>query len=94
MSRVFRNLTVVAAIAFIALSSVLYKCHSDKTAWEKVQAELVRMHSGLEFESVIALRSQIANTDTALKMYTTDWRVYPPGKRGTRTQRGEVLELH
>lgn len=88
MSEALRNLTVVVAIAFVALSSVLYKYFSDKTAWEKIQTELVRLHSGLEFESIIALRSRIADTDAALKMYTKEWRTYPP-RRMERVQNAE-----
>jgi hypothetical protein len=81
MSRVLRNLILVGALPILALSAVLYKYHSDKDAWEKVQNGLVRLHSGLEFESVIALRSHLADTDAALKGYTTEWRIYPPGRQ-------------
>jgi hypothetical protein len=88
MNKVLRNLIAVAAIVFIALGSVLYKYYSDKTAWEKIQSELVRLQSGLEFESVIALRSRIADTDAVLKMYTTEWRIYPP-HRVERVQKAE-----
>ena len=60
--------------------ATLYKYRSDKTAWEEVQRGLVRLHSGLQFESVIALRSHLADADTALKLYLAEWRTYPPGR--------------
>lgn len=84
MSRVLRNLIVVSTLPVLALSAVLYKYHSDKAAWEKVQNGLVRLHSGLEFESVIALRSHLADADAALRTYTTEWHIYPPGQQRVR----------
>jgi hypothetical protein len=74
------TLAVTFTLVIIFLGAFVYKFHSDKVAWEKIQTELVRLHSGLEFESIIALRSHLADTDAALKIQNMEWRTYPPGR--------------
>jgi hypothetical protein len=59
------------------LGLVMYKYRTDKTAWKQVQSGLVRLRSGIQFESVIALRSRLADADAAIKLYGSGWRVYP-----------------
>jgi hypothetical protein len=56
----------------------IFKFRTDKTAWEQVQSNLVRLRSGIQFESVVALRSHLADADAAIKLYGSGWRVYPP----------------
>jgi hypothetical protein len=73
-------LTLIGVLVVGSFSAAIYKYHTDKTAWEQVQASLVRLRSGLQFESIIALRSHLADADTALKLYKSEWRTYPPDR--------------
>jgi hypothetical protein len=80
--RRFPTALILTGILFAGiLGAILYKYRADKTAWEEVQRGLVRLHSGFQFESVIALRSHLADADTALKLYRAEWRTYPPGRK-------------
>jgi hypothetical protein len=81
MGRKTPAIVVAAAIFVLALCAGSYKYHADVEAWEQVQNSVVRLQSGIQFESVIALRSHLADADAAVKLYQSRWRAYPPGGR-------------
>jgi hypothetical protein len=75
-----RYLLVASLLLVAALCACFLKYRADVAAWDQVQNSLVRLHSGFQYESVIALRSHLADTDAALRLYRTGWRIYPPGR--------------
>lgn len=80
MRRSLFVLILIGTLLVAVLWAALYKYRTDKTAWQEVQRALVRLQSGFQFESVIALRSHLADADSALKLYLAEWRTYPPGR--------------
>jgi hypothetical protein len=81
MSKVFRSLALGALLCIAVLGALAYRYHQDVAAWEQVERSLVRLQSGFQFESVIALRSHLADTDAALALYGTGRRMYPPDRK-------------
>jgi hypothetical protein len=75
------KLRLVAAFAgvlcLIVSGALLYTYESDKTAWDEVQSKLIRLDSGLEYESILQLRSKLADADAASKEYTVQKHIFP-----------------
>jgi hypothetical protein len=68
---------VAIAAVLLALGSALYKCQVDNSAWQQADESLIRLRSGIQFETLIQLRSKLADADAALSYYTSKWRVLP-----------------
>jgi hypothetical protein len=68
---------VAIAAVLLALGSALYKCQVDNSAWQRADESLIRLRSGLQFETLLQLRSKLADADAALSYYTSKWRVLP-----------------
>jgi hypothetical protein len=68
---------VGVAVCLIIGGVFLYTYESDKTAWDEVQSKLIRLDSGLEYESIIQLRSKLADADAASKEYTVHKHIFP-----------------
>jgi hypothetical protein len=77
MSKLRLGLAVVFALILIPTGAFVYKYECDKAAWADVQAKLIRLNSGLQYEPNLALRSQIADTDAAVKVFASEPRIFP-----------------
>jgi hypothetical protein len=73
-----RGVATAIVLTISAAATLLYKYQTDRTAWMRVQEKLLRVQSGLQYETILALRSVLADTDAAVKNFSTDWRIYPP----------------
>lgn len=69
---------VTAGVLCLTLAgALLYAYESDKTAWDEVQSKLIRLESGLEYDSILQLRSKLADADAASKEYIAQKHIYP-----------------
>jgi hypothetical protein len=71
---------VALALFLMIAGASLYEYESDKAAWDTVQAKLIRLDSGLQYESILAIRSQIADTDAAVRMFASEPHAFPPDR--------------
>jgi hypothetical protein len=73
-----KSAVVAVAGIIIALScAVGYKWRADERAWDSARSALVRLDSGVSYESLIQLRSRLADADAAVRNYAFDRRFFP-----------------
>lgn len=70
---------VITFVAFMAAAcaSLTVKYFSDENAWQKAQDSLIRLHSGMQYESILMVRSRLADADAAVEDYASRWRIFP-----------------
>lgn len=80
-------LTLIAAVVVIgvALAAYGYYCFKRQADWDDVQKAAIRVDSGLRHETLIALRSKVADLDAALAHYV--------GGGGGRQKKRRVLSI-
>jgi hypothetical protein len=71
----------ISSVVMLIVAGCLYKYASDVAEWRKVQDALVRLQSGIKYESVLALRSKLADADAAIEEFRSGWRVFPLGHK-------------
>ena len=75
-----RNKSLLKLGVFALVASLLglgAKYVADRSAWSDVQAALYRVDSGIQYESIIALRSHLADADAIVRTFESSLRFYP-----------------
>ena len=70
---------VIATTLAVALSLglIFYKYSVDEAAWQRAQDAIVRLRSGMQYESLLMVRTRLADADAAVEDYVSQWRVFP-----------------
>lgn len=68
---------MIAAIVITVLILASYECIADESAWNKVDESVIRVQSGLQYESLLLLRSRLADADAAIRYYSSQHRFIP-----------------
>jgi hypothetical protein len=72
-----RKTGVITAIVVTVILIGCYKYISDESAWSKVEESVIRVQSGLQYESLLLLRSKLADADAAIHDYSSERRFFP-----------------
>jgi hypothetical protein len=68
---------LIAAFVIVALGARVYKGSVDEAAWGRVEGSLVRVRSGLKFESLFQLGPVLADADAAIAQFESTPRLLP-----------------
>lgn len=73
-----KSLGIVICVALVsAFAGTVYKYESDMAAWHRVEEALIRLQSGIRYESIFQLRPRLADADAAIKSYQATQRFFP-----------------
>ncbi|HLW82452.1 MAG TPA: hypothetical protein VKS20_10470 [Candidatus Acidoferrales bacterium] len=64
-------------IILSACAACSFKYFSDEAVWQNAQDALIRLHSGMQYESILMVRSRLADADAAVEDYASHWRIFP-----------------
>ena len=64
-------------IILLILAGFSIKYESDEDAWQKEQDALVRLRSGMQYESILMVRTRLADADAAVEDYASRQRIFP-----------------
>lgn len=67
----------ISSVLLLFVMLCLYKYVSDEAEWRQAEDALVRLQSGMQYESMLMVRSRLADADAAVEEFRSGWRIFP-----------------